>query len=356
MRVVLVTNGLEYGGAERLVEALATGLTAAGDQVHVVATTRGGPVRTALEARHIPVSVLSIQSPFDARVPLKLAQVAWRFSAEVMHSHLAVADIATASAQLLLPWVRLVSTVHSGYLDLGPRARRVWRLALRRFNRVLAVSDPVLGLLPRDLGAQVLRPSLIDLGAAGATCRAGARAALGVAPETPLVMAVGRLVPVKGFDVLAQAAARLTTPGARVLVIGDGPELERLRACRALELLGSREDAGPMLAAADVVVSASRSEGFPQTLLQAMAAGLPVVATDVGGTSEVVARDETGLLVPPEDPQALAQALDRVLEDRALAARLGTAGRARVVREGFTREAMIARTRAIYRSLLDGTC
>jgi hypothetical protein len=164
MRIVLVTNGLRYGGAERVVEALAGGLVELGDRVHVVATTRDGPLGDALRKRGIPVSVLSIKSPLDARVPLKLAAVARRFGAEIMHSHLAVSDIATALAQLALPNTRIVSTVHSGYLDLGKNARRVWRLLLRRFDRVLAVSEPVRRLLPRSLEATIVRPSLIEDG------------------------------------------------------------------------------------------------------------------------------------------------------------------------------------------------
>jgi glycosyltransferase involved in cell wall biosynthesis len=100
--------------------------------------------------------------------------------------------------------------------------------------------------------------------------------------------------------------------------------------------------------AADVVVSSSRSEGFPQAPLHAMAAGIPVVATRVGGTPEVVVGEETGVLVPAEDPRALAAAIDRVLEDRSLARRLGVAGRERLQTAGLTKAAMIDRTLSIY--------
>jgi glycosyltransferase involved in cell wall biosynthesis len=306
MRVVLVTNGLRYGGAERIVEALAEGLVERGDRVHVVATTRDGPVGDLLRRKHIPVSVLSIKSPFDGRVPLKLARVAARFHADVMHSHLAVADIATALAQVFIPKTRIVSTVHSGYVDLGRNARRIWRLLLRRFDRVLAVSTAVERMLPRSIAPAIVRPSLVEEKEERFS-REEARRRLNLPSDVKIVMAVGRLAAVKGYDVLASASRHLRTRGVRVLVIGEGPEHDALQKIGGLELLGSRDDASKLMAAADVLVSSSRSEGFPQTPLHAMAVSVPVVATDVGGTSEIVVDEETGLLVAPEDPRALAR-------------------------------------------------
>jgi glycosyltransferase involved in cell wall biosynthesis len=351
MRLILVTNGLGYGGAERVVEALARDLAAQGDHVTVVATTRDGPVGEALRAAGIPVTVLGIRSPADARVPVALARVALARGAELIHSHLAVADIATAAAGLALPGVARVTTVHNRGVELDRLKLRLWHRALTRFQRVLAVSEAVQDSLPPGLPTEILRPSLIDP-AAPRPSREAARAALKVPMGAPLVVAVGRLVPVKGFDVLARAAKRLTTPGARVVVIGEGPERARLAQLGGLELIGARDDVDALLPAADVVVCPSRSEGFPQVPLHAMAAGLPVVATPVGGTPEIVIPEVTGALVPPEDPRALAQALDRLLADRGAAQALGAAGRARLVEAGLTRAAMVARTRAVYQAVL----
>jgi glycosyltransferase involved in cell wall biosynthesis len=352
MRIVLVTNGLRYGGAERVVQALAVDLAARGDEVHVVATTRDGPIGDALRACRIPVTVLAIRHPADVRVGFALAAILRRCGAEIVHSHLAVSDIATVVAGSFTRGTRTVTTVHSGYVGLGRLTRSAWRLALRRFDRVIAASEWVRTLLPSALAATVVRPSLA--GPAAALDRAHARARLGVAADTPLVMAVGRLVPVKGFDVLAQATAMVKTAAVRTLVVGDGPARTHLACTGRLELLGGRDDAGELLAAADVVVSASRSEGFPQALVHAMAAGLPVVATDVGGTSELVVHRRTGLLIPPDDPTALAGAIDALLADRACAAALGAAGRARLREEGLTRSAMVEQTRAVYADVVRG--
>jgi glycosyltransferase involved in cell wall biosynthesis len=101
-----------------------------------------------------------------------------------------------------------------------------------------------------------------------------------------------------------------------------------------------------------VVVSSSRSEGFPQIVLEAMALGLPVVATAVGGTPEIVISEETGILVPPDDPERLAIAVDRVLTDPALARRLGERARSHVHEAGLTKEAMVDRLRSIYLDLV----
>jgi len=337
MRILLVTNGLAYGGAERILEALAIDLTAAGETVRVVATTRDGPIGDALRAHQIKVDVLGLRSPIDARAVIKLTRLIGAFRPAIIHSHLAVADIAVALAPVGTP---RVTTVHNSGIELDAIKRSAWHVALKRFDKVLPVGAHVGKALDPSLPIQVVHPSLI---AEKPLDRWAARARLGIPPEVPLVLAVGRLAPVKGFDILALARPLLTTPGARVAVIGEGPSPPQ-----GLELLGPRDDAAEVIGAADVVVCPSRSEGFPQVPLQAMAAGVPVVATRVGGTPEIVADGVTGLLVPSEDPAALAGALDRLLGDRNLARALGEAGRRRLDEAGLLRARMIAAYRSVY--------
>ena len=119
----------------------------------------------------------------------------------------------------------------------------------------------------------------------------------------------------------------------------------------AVRLAGERDDVGELLAAADLFVLSSRSEGLPLSILEAMAAGLPVVASDVGGVPELVVDGETGLLVPPGDPHALAAAIDRLLDDPDLRRRLGAAGRLRVS-EQFDLESTQRAHLDLYRTLL----
>jgi glycosyltransferase involved in cell wall biosynthesis len=156
--------------------------------------------------------------------------------------------------------------------------------------------------------------------------------------NAPRIASVGRLAFPKDFSTLVGALASLETDWQATLV-GEGPlrgeivdELERRGLEQRVELLGSRDDVHDLLASADVFVLSSRSEGFPVSILEAMSAGLPVVASDVGGVSEAVVHGETGLLVPANDPGALAEALERLLRDVPLRLRLGATGLERVRR------------------------
>ncbi|MGZ4408095.1 MAG: glycosyltransferase family 4 protein [Gaiellaceae bacterium] len=173
-----------------------------------------------------------------------------------------------------------------------------------------------------------------------------------------LLVVPARLDPLKGHEFLFKAA--LSLEGVQVVVAGDGPERARLE-LQAKELglaarvtfLGFRDDMRRLLACADVVVLPSVAEGLPLAVLEAMAAGVPLVATRVGGTSEAVIDEVTGLLVPPQDPPALAAAIQRVLADPQAARRRAEAGAARV-KAYFTSERMIASVESVYDALLMG--
>jgi glycosyltransferase involved in cell wall biosynthesis len=162
------------------------------------------------------------------------------------------------------------------------------------------------------------------------------------------VLSVGRLRAPKDFTTLVRAVAACEPGSVRLQIAGDGPdrdrvagEIARLGLGAAVELLGARDDVQDLLAAADIFVLSSRSEGMPMTVLEAMAAGLPVVASAVGGVPEAVGDGETGTLVPPGDPDALGRALAVLVADAELRDRLGAAGRRRAEREfglaGFRR-------------------
>ena len=163
------------------------------------------------------------------------------------------------------------------------------------------------------------------------------------APPERIVLAAGRLSPEKGFQVLVEAAAHV--PDARFVLFGEGglrPELERRVAALGLSdrfvMPGFRTDLDSLIAAADVVVLPSFTEGLPNVALEASAAGVPVVATAVGGTPEVIADGATGFLVPPGRPDAIAEKLIHLLNDADLRSRLGRAGRQRMI-DRFTFDA-----------------
>lgn len=186
------------------------------------------------------------------------------------------------------------------------------------------------------------------------------RSELGLPAEGMLVGVVGALRPEKGHHVFLQAAARVSreNPAAGFVLVGDGPELPKLEAqARELGLnghvifAGDRSDVSDWLAALDVVVSASEWESLPNAVLEAMAAGRPVVATQVGGTAELVADGETGYVVPPGDPEALADRVLQLLRHPEIGRAFGQAGRARVERE-FAPARMIEALEKLYDRLL----
>jgi glycosyltransferase involved in cell wall biosynthesis len=172
------------------------------------------------------------------------------------------------------------------------------------------------------------------------------------------VVTVGRLQAPKDVVTLVRALAGLPRGAYEAVIVGEGPdrpgvesEIRRLGLESLVELAGARNDVAELLAKADLFVLSSRSEGLPLSILEAMAAGLPVVATNVGGVPELVVEGETGFLVPPGDPKSLADAIARLLDDPALRRRLGAAGRARVA-ERFDLESARRAHLDLYDSLL----
>lgn len=192
--------------------------------------------------------------------------------------------------------------------------------------------------------------------------RGDAKARLGLDPKTPVIGTVGRLEPRKGTAVLVAALGALRAAGRPLaaVIVGDGPlrdELVRDVAARGLtgsvQLLGDRSDVREVLAALDVFVLPSRTEGMSNALLEAMAMGLPVVATAVGGNQEVVTDGRSGVLVPADAAGAMAAAIARVLDDGAFAAALGSAAR-RAVEERYGARSMVRRLEAVYAAAAAG--
>ena len=256
---------------------------------------------------------------------------------DIVHANSSKAGIL---ARIAAPLARVpirVFTVHgwafSAYTGLASTLYRVAdRLVAPLTSRIVCVaeSERESGLRAGTCSARrtVVIPNAVDV-------RAQPRASLEAVP--PMIMSVGRLKAPKDFVTLARALARLDRGSFTAVIAGDGPDRERvlgeLRGVEVVDLLGDRDDVPELLAQAQIFVLASRSEGMPVSVLEAMAAGLPVVASDVGGVGEVVVDGETGLLVPPGDEAALERALRRLIGSQELRRRLGDAGRARAESE-----------------------
>ena len=322
-RIAWVVKAWATGGAERLVIDLAPALREHVDIVPVAALPKPNDLAPLLsEADLNPLSLAG-----GVRWPWELARVVREREIDVVHTH---GPYVGALARVALTHdVALVHTEHSVWSSHRLATRVLNRLTFSRVDAATAVSDEVAREMPR---ARVI-PNGIDVAAVCKDAAAGTDLD-GLTLTSPSFACVGHLRRRKGIDVLLAAAAivRQEMPDARGVVVGDGedaPELRALQRAHApnVRLLGHRTDARAIAASADVFVVPSRVEGMPLALLEAMALERPIVATRVGSIPELLTSEVDALLVPPEDPRALASAIVRLLSDRDLAAALGVAAR-----------------------------
>jgi glycosyltransferase involved in cell wall biosynthesis len=351
LHLAVYSDADRVAGAEQALAALLAGLDA-GVRVTVTGTDRA--VVDWL-ARHRPGAGTAVLPPVRGKADLRGVaahlQLMRRLRPDVLQLNLRhpYACQYALAAGLVTRGVRVVAVEHRPVPAADRLQRALKRVTSPRLAAHVAVSNSSAREVERLAG---LRPGSVrtihnGLAAVDAPPRHAGGALLGAA---------GRFVPQKGFDVLLTALAEL--PQASLLLVGDGPERPRLERLLdelglrdRVELTGWRDDASRLLAAVDAVVVPSRAEPFGLVALEAMGAGVPVVASDVDGLAEVVIDGETGLLVPPDDPRRLAEAIARVLVDRELGRTLGARGR-EVARTTFSRERMTASYEDLYRAVL----
>jgi len=334
-RVLLVVDSLGEGGAERYVRELAIALRHRGWPVEVSCST-GGVGESALAEAGVPTFpllddlVTRRASPGYAGALRRLVQ---ERRPAVVHAHRYASAVA-ATAALRDTAVPLVVTEHTEAPWRNARARTVSRLVYRRADHVVAVSSAVRDLLVADYQVRPERVEML-LPATVVADRPIAPRRL-VTSDGPVVGVVGRLVPEQGIDVFLRAATLVSAvvPAARFVVLGEGmlrSELERRAGALGLGdsvlFTGHRTDAANVIAGLDVLVVPSRSDGSPFCVAEAMAAGVPVVASSVGGLPDLVEHGGSGLLVAPEDPEGLARALVSLAMDPLGAREMGRRGR-----------------------------
>jgi glycosyltransferase involved in cell wall biosynthesis len=314
-------------------------------------------------AAALGVATCALPHPRDPAFGQAIVGFLTAHPADVFHIHVGSGrenfDGAQAARRAGVPAV--LQTQHQPWL-LNPRKRASFFRAVAPVDRLIAVSEGVrlthqrIGVPPERL---VTVPNGIVPRGPGPG-RQAARAALDLHPDQLVVMTVGRLMVQKGQRYLVAAMPALAErfPHLAVVIVGGGylagnlaRQAAELGVAGFLHLPGHRTDARMLLDAADVFVLPSRQEGMPLAALEAMDAGLPVVATDVIGTAEVVARGRTGTLVPPQDSPGLAEALGELLADPDLRQRYAEAGRRRYV-EHFTARRMAEDTLRVYRDVL----
>jgi len=351
LAVAFVTDLLGVGGAEVQLVDLVNALDPSRVRAEVAVLRRRGELFGRIR---VPAVSFGMWLPGDPRVLWALGHWLRRGRFDVVYTTHVWATLMTA--HLHRRWqgsARAFGWIDAEHGFRRPAASRLLeplrRRALRRCDRLLAVSTAQAGWIGEYVTPTppiAVIPNAIDVERYSAAADGAAvRVQLGIPAAAPVIVSVGRLVAEKGHDTLIRAFAEHLAPAPKpggapvhLLLVGEGaarPALEAQIAAapeavrRRIHLLGLAADTRPLLAAGDLFCLASRHESMGVALVEAMAAGLPVVATRVGGIPEVVAADETGRLVPPDDPAALAGALGELLSQPALCVRFAAAGRAR---------------------------
>lgn len=353
------------GGAERMLASLAGELQRSGyPGVAFVPARREGWLEGELANVGIPIEYIPLRRPFSRRFAQDLAAAFRRHNVVLAHGHeFTMAFYGAWAARLAR--IPHVMTMHgSRYYAERLRRRLALRWAARASVAVTAVSHTLAESLCHDLWLPNRSVTVVPNGIRPTTpSKDGVRAELGLKPGARLLLAVGNLYPVKGHRDLVTALARLAErfPTLHVAIAGRGDLADVLiRDARAhgvddrLHLLGLRSDVPDLLASADAFVLPSHSEGLPLALLEAMVAGLPIVATRVGEVPVALAEGGAGLLVSPGRPEELAVAIARILTDVELARRLGTRARERAQAE-FDVVAIATRYEALYMPALNGS-
>lgn len=351
------------GGAERMMVHLAGGLGR--EYRSEAALIRDSWLGMALQRRGIPVTMLRRSSESSFAILRNLLMLIRKRQVEILHTHEFFMN-ALGLVASRVTGVPVVATVHGkNYYTDRFRRRIVYQLVGRYASQLIAVSEDVRQFLGQRVGISSDRIRVVPNGVPVDDTPSqekvlALRKDLDLNQNTRVIGTVGSLYPVKGHTYLIDAAVPVVSrfPGAVFLVVGRGglrDELEaqaqRLGVARYFRFLGHRDDVSDLLGVCNVFALPSLSEGMPLALLEAMAAGVPPVATRVGGIAEVIEHGSTGLLVPAADSHAMAENIITLLEDRDLARDIGESAR-KVVARRFSLTGMVQTYQEIYADLL----
>ena len=370
IRLLKFATLFAIGGTERHVMNFVAHLDSSRFELQLACLRKVGEFLDEIEARRIPLAEYPTNRLYGRRAlaqQLRFARDLRANRTQIVHTYGFYPNVFAIAAARMARTPVVIASIRDTGVYLRPWQKRVQKLACRLADMVLVNADAI----RRSLVDEGYSPQRIHVIRNGVSPSAFVRRSsghrireeLGVAPEAPIVAMLSRLNGLKGVDDFVHAAGRVVArvPDARFLIIGDGvaggyrdslrESAARLGLADRIVFTGFRMDVPELLSECAVSVLPSLSEGLSNTLLESMAAGVPVVATNVGGNPEVVQEGTTGFLVPTQNPQALADRICRVLEDRDLAARFGEAGRRRVA-EHFSIERMLRDTERVYQDLL----
>ncbi len=364
VRVTHLIHDLRRGGAEHLLVDLAEVAADAGIDMSVVSMLPLGDFRyaTQLQESGVTVTSLDLAGWWDPRGPGRLRRILPDLQPDVLHSHLKHADVVAGRVALgsRIPHVSTLHVIEDGVDLIGHWKRRVaMRSRVRTADRTIAVSNAVRDWYLEASGADpeavvTIRNGVPDPAAIDSATAAAVREDLDIGRDRIVAATVAVMRPDKGHDVLLDAVELIDDPRLVFVLAGDGPRAEALQRRAAgndrVVFTGFREDVARLLTAADFLVHPSRHDALPTSLLHALAAGLPIVASGVGGVPEIVPAD-AGWLVPPGEPVALAEAIVTVAGDEGGRRLMGKRSRERFEEE-FDARTWAGRLRSLYAEVL----
>lgn len=366
LSLLQVVLNLRPGGLERVMVDLVNHLSPQVNPV-ICCLEEAGPFAQLITRENAPVIALGKRPGLDWRMVFLLAKLIRTHHIQVVHTHNAGPHLYGSIAGRLAG-AKVIHTEHGKNLGDEARAHRVNRVANLFTDITVAVSEKIAreaiereGVSPQKL---VTIPNGIPVASyMQPRDRNALRRELGLPESTRLIGTVGRLVKEKNYSLLIRSFACLAAqnPTVHLVLIGDGPcnaalhsECNRLGLDDQATFLGQRSDIPDLLACLDVFVLSSSTEGMSIALLEAMATGCPIVVTAVGGNTELIEQEITGLVVPPDDETALCRAIARLVNDRVLAARLGAAACAKA-RDQYSIERMVNQYESLYRQLISAS-
>ena len=362
INVLQVVESLSIGGMERVAVDLALRKGQEGFCCALAALVEGGALEAEVNSAGVPLAIIHKQGSLDWRAIARLAAEVRRSGAGLIHAHNTLSMLYSVIVGRLTR-TPVITTLHGTSFQMPVHHRRLRRWLASQCRYVVCVSPSAYNVAREKDRIPERKLRLIQNGISLAKMDTSSEASyslrseLSLEPKTRLLISVGRISSEKDLPTMVRAMALVTQTGIRahLAVVGEGPDRESLQRFllsqaqgENITILGPRMDVPALLASADIFVQSSLTEGTSIALLEAMAAGLPVAATAVGGNVDLVLPGQTGLLVPPSDPAALAQAMGALLADPERSRAYGRAGAKRVA-ERFSLEAMAEAYAKLYR-------
>ncbi|GIX00170.1 MAG: glycosyl transferase family 1 [Pirellulaceae bacterium] len=366
IRVAHVIPTLVQGGAEKQMALLVSHLDRARFDPHVVVLTADGPLRDQLVDAQVPVHFIAKKGKLDPAAAVRLRATLKKLAPDIVHTWLFAAN----SYGRVAAWAAGVPIVIAGERSVDPW-KRWWHHAIDRLllpitDRLVTNTQAVVEFYRRHgIPAERFQviPNAVEPAPGTSWTKQQVWERLGLPPRKKLILSIGRLWPQKGYRDLIWAADMLHNAYSDLwyVIVGSGPEFARLQKYRddigaadSVRFAGHQRDAREWISACDVLWNGSRFEGQSNTILEAMAAGKAVIASDIPGNRDLVQHEQTGYLYPLGNVQALCQMTLKLLDNETLAQQLGDMGKQRVEQE-FSLANMVVAHERLYEQLLEQT-